>query len=617
MSGKFLQRYNESVKLLLEKNYYYKTPESIEQLIKDFYLFQKLSSEKLENTFTNGGIGINDTTIYSYNEIKEQIANEAKKHLMDSILFVVNYNYTKYLRNVNNYSPKELKKKLKMHLGDKYKKYISQIALAFGGGDFFDDSNTDANDEFPNERDRSKRVYSTLLSTGKSKKELMDMLADIYEEFDTKNVDKHGLLIDRWYKLYDMKDTDELFTEIVDLLNDVNFDNLVIYKLEKFYSQDYGDKSWLRDIGKISKIKGSPWEMWNIASPSLKRMFLEIFKGLGYGTVEDMLKKISKYGFQSLSSFIEYKTDYERFRSTSSRYYKTPYYDFLDEITTDLSDWEFESEDMENMTDKEVKDLYQRIYDKKSIFDGKYSMLPYNKITLYSEIYKKVSTKVQNIELKAFSTSSSHDDSSKQDPNGFNLKASSNLELYTNPWENGTLEGFTWAGYKGQHFTGDHFYMGKWLQGTFRGNSFESSVWNTGRFRGNEFTNSTWKYGKFFKGVFMYSEWMGGLFYNGTFIDSTWRGGEFHRGKFIDSTWDGGDWYQGTWVSGTWKGGRIWDSEKQDLVKSDVSPPEFYKQKKEPSNDENDKNDGNDLSPRKLDKIVKNIWGDLGDYNES
>jgi hypothetical protein len=59
-----------------------------------------------------------------------------------------------------------------------------------------------------------------------------------------------------------------------------------------------------------------------------------------------------------------------------------------------------------------------------------------------------------------------------------------------------------------------------------------------------------------------------------------WENGTWEDGIWHNGTWEDGYWKKGIWKSGKWKSGFIYDPALRKYVESNISPKEYFANKK-------------------------------------
>lgn len=585
--NKFKDIFNEHImRYVVEKNYYYKIPKDKEQLLYDFFLIDLFKTHDLENVLNDTDkdskkMSISDTTIYSYKEIKKEVASELREEFLSVVFFLL---AGVYYRIFEFNKASELKTFFadEFNAKDFISKYARRIKLATSG--YGEIINNDDDEEIKKQSEDKpevyKLIYKALIDTKVPKEKIVEMMSKSFEKLSWKSnrvvvpAEIWKDLADSWLELYKAKNDNDMFNAI-NKIYDIQFKNNSILGMSKIIYKAGRSSDWFEDAMKVNINKQTPWEIWNKSTGGLKSMFAEIIKGTGHGSVEDFVKNIKNMGFKSVTSYQKSKLKYgndSNYDGKGESFEK--HIEMVKKILDDMEKTDFTKLSYTELRNKQVE--LENMRNKGSLPDELnkvYLNLQQELIDAKNEIIKKHKDEE---ELKA--------------------KEKAKTMVHTakdNDWTQENWWGGTWksGGFKGSKWhdgvwhdgvwKGDVFVKGKWENGTWKHGLFgKDAIWLDGSFEGGTF-KGTWHGGvfggKFYTPIFDGGTWFAGTWLGGKFIDGIWKSGNWKGGVWDSGTWESGTWYGGIWNGGTWKKGYIWDGKK--LVYSTVSPDEFMAKK--------------------------------------
>jgi hypothetical protein len=154
-------------------------------------------------------------------------------------------------------------------------------------------------------------------------------------------------------------------------------------------------------------------------------------------------------------------------------------------------------------------------------------------------------------------------------------------------WESGIWTDGWWKG--GNWIDGQHL-KGIWSDGNWMNGDWKWGRWDDGRFYGGTWHGGNWWNGRWLGGTWKGGTWINGYFLGGTWEDGSWEAGSFKGGTWNGGTWRGGSWEGGSWTGGTWITGLIKSPVSGVWERTNLSPPEYYKQEQARQNSQPVKN---------------------------
>jgi hypothetical protein len=555
-------------KYLAEKNYYYTPPKDKKTLVNDFLLMNYLHKQGVEDYETGknkslGTRGLSDSTVFSYQEIKDEILDIMAEEILNVLFFAISYRFYYVFSNRASHSKQQF-----IEIGEKdfIKKYAKQFALKMRDfAEFINKDHDELNKENPHDIVKQYRLPLAMLlnsAEGRSREDIVEMLSKAFKEYKKYNkysddISPGILLTDKWLQINDNQSEDELFNNITDLMKLRAKEYDLFTPFENYFDYDTRYK-WIKYATKKVEDANTPIELMDIVSPSLRPMVAEISKALGKGTVEDYDTYLKNLGFANKSEYDTKRKNYDKYGTSIAKYRDKTYKEFLDMMQQEIN--MYDQMDFTALSFDEIITHKTEIRTYISLLSqgNDYNFLP----TRMIKQLKMLETEINEVLVVA-------------------RKKRREELLKTNVWEGGNYQEQVWEGglWKGGTFQGHTWVDGVWEDGTFMGNIWKDGIWKGGTWvkglNDGVWKDGTWEDGIWENGTWEKGTWEKGLWRDGWFRGGTWKEGIWKSGYFDGGIWENGTWYTGTWYDGEWKRGYIHDGKK--LVYSEVNPSEFQK----------------------------------------
>jgi hypothetical protein len=524
-------KFNE-LKLLLEKNIYYKLPKDKEEQLYDFYLLTYLQ-DLPENKNATGVQQSNPEIESSLSEATKLITDELKPKLLSAIEFAVAAEFRHIF--VNN-GAKNLKKFFDEYGEKKFiRKYAEEYKLKSTFGDVWSDRDREELvDRFKENSRGYLDSYKALKKTKVSTEKIMEMATDAFKKLSWErsyggtpwsNIAKGWLMLNN-AKTY--KDKVIAIDHVYDLQHNTN---TVFNKLKSYYKNGY---NWIKQALDHKRDIKNVWELVDKASPSARQLAGYVAHAKGYGSLE----------------LFQQKAKEQKATTDDANYLRID----LDKLfTPDEPESEFDDFISNDSDLKKSKNNW--IYRNKEVSaDAKYFINDDNKVEWTKGTW-------QNGEWKdgVWKDGVWKNGAWKQGTwyNGVWVDGTWIYGVWKNgTWENGMWKKGTWE--NGTWKDGKWFY-GIWRDGIWEDGTWVNGVWKDGTWHNGVWENGTWKNGEWQDGV-----WKNGIWQIGSWKDGTWEMGKWKNGTWFSGTWKLGYWKNGTWLDGVWQNGRWWEGTWED-----------------------------------------------------